>query len=72
MRIEETFFVQRAPEVVFDYVTNPAKLASWQTTKRSVEALSGVMKLLEPVAARMMSRQFAGYHRNLRDNVERG
>ena len=32
--------------------------------------LRGVMRLLGPVAARMMARQFAGYHRNLRHNVE--
>jgi len=32
--------------------------------------LRGVMRLLEPVVSRVMARQFAGYHRNLRRNVE--
>ena len=40
MRIEQTFFVSRPPEVVFDYVTNPAHLADWQTSKTSVEQLT--------------------------------
>ncbi len=33
--------------------------------------LHGWMKLLAPVTTRLMARQFAGYHRNLRRNVER-
>ncbi len=142
MRIEETFSVARPPEAVFDYMTNPANLASWQTSKTSVEQLTdgppglgtrvrertkppggkefeqivefttferprafhvhivegpypvdgawdlepegagtrvrftaegelhGAMRLLEPITKRMMARQFAGYHRNLRSNVE--
>ena len=40
MRIEQTFFVSRPPEVVFDYLTNPAHLADWQTSKTSVEQLT--------------------------------
>lgn len=40
MRIEQTFFVSRPPEVVFDYLTNPANLADWQTSKTSVEPLT--------------------------------
>jgi carbon monoxide dehydrogenase subunit G len=144
MRVEETFVVARPPEVVFDYVTNPANLSSWQTANRSVQQLTdgpprlgsrfrertkpplgkefeqvtqftafdrprrlhvhvvegpypvdgtwilepdgdgtrvhftaqgeltGLMKLLEPVARRLVARQFASYHRNLRRNVERG
>jgi len=32
--------VGRPPEVVFDYVTDPSKLADWQTSKTSVEQLS--------------------------------
>ena len=40
MRIEQTFFVSRSPEIVFDYVTNPSTLADWQTSKTSVEALT--------------------------------
>jgi carbon monoxide dehydrogenase subunit G len=32
--------------------------------------LSGALRLLQPVAARMMARQFAAYHRNLARNVE--
>ena len=34
--------------------------------------LTGAMRLLQPLAARMMARQFAAYHRNLRRNVEGG
>jgi hypothetical protein len=34
--------------------------------------LRGAMRLLEPVTGRVVARQFAGYHRNLRRNVERG
>jgi uncharacterized protein YndB with AHSA1/START domain len=143
MHVEETFMVGRPPVVVFDYVTNPANLSSWQTSNRSVEQLtdgppglgsrfrertkpplgkefeqvteftecdrprrlnvrivegpypgdgtwtfepdgdgtrvhfigtaelSGLMKLLQPIASRVMARQFAGYHRNLRQNLER-
>ena len=143
MRIEETFHVARTPEDVFDYVTDPAHLAEWQTTKTSVEPLTegppglgtrvrertkppgarefeqvvefsefdrprrfglhivegphpvdgaytftpeaggtrvnfvaegelrGFLRVLGPLAGRMMSRQFAGYHRNLRENLER-
>ncbi len=40
MRIEETFSVDRPPEVVFDYLTNPANLAEWQTSKTYVEQLT--------------------------------
>lgn len=142
MRITETFLVKCPPEAVFDYVTDPSKLASWQTAITAVEQLTdgppglgtrvrertkppggkefeqvveftefsrperlhvhivegpypvdgtwsfeasdggtrvqfaaegqlrGAMKLMEPVAARMLARQFAGYHRRLRDRVE--
>jgi carbon monoxide dehydrogenase subunit G len=40
MRIEQTFSIARAPEAVFDEMTDPARLASWQTTKTSVEQLT--------------------------------
>ena len=30
----------RPPDVVFDYLTNPANLSSWQTSNRSVEQLT--------------------------------
>jgi uncharacterized protein YndB with AHSA1/START domain len=40
MRIEQTFFVSRPREVVFDYLTNPSNLADWQTSKTSVEPLT--------------------------------
>ena len=32
--------------------------------------LTGLMKLFEPLARRGIARQFAGFHRNLRANVE--
>ena len=142
MRIEQAFFVRRSPEVVFDYLTNPATLADWQTSKTSVEQLTdgaprlgtrvrertkppggrefeqiveftqferpvhvhahvvdgpypidgtwsfephddgtrvhfvaqgelrGAMRALGPVARLLIARQMAGYHRNLRRNVE--
>jgi uncharacterized protein YndB with AHSA1/START domain len=144
MRVEETFGVARPPEAVFDYLTNPDKLSTWQTSTNSVEQLtdgppgpgsrfrervtpprgkefeqvvefaefdrphrvrvhivegpypidgtwtfepdgegtkvrfvaegelSGLTKLLEPVFRLGLSRQFGGYHRNLRENLERG
>jgi uncharacterized protein YndB with AHSA1/START domain len=40
MRIEQTFTVDKPPEVVFDWMTDPANLASWQNTKVSVEQLT--------------------------------
>jgi carbon monoxide dehydrogenase subunit G len=142
VRVEQTFSVARPPEVVFDYLTNPANLADWQTSKTSVEQLTdgaprlgtrvrertkgpggrefeqvvefteflrparvhvhvvegpypidgtwsfesdgvgtrvrfvaegelrGLMRVLQPVAKLLVARQFAGYHRNLRRNLE--
>lgn len=144
MRIEQDFEVARAPEIVFDYLTNPANLPEWQTSKTSVEQLTdgppglgtrvrertkppgakefeqiveftefdrprrvhvhivegpypvdgtwsfdpagegthvrfaaegdlrGPMRLAQPLIKRMMSRQFAGYHENLRRRLETG
>jgi uncharacterized protein YndB with AHSA1/START domain len=40
MRIEQVFDVARAPEIVFDYLTDPAHLTEWQTSKTSVEKLT--------------------------------
>jgi uncharacterized protein YndB with AHSA1/START domain len=40
MRIEQTFTIARPPESVFDYITDPANLRAWQTTKTRVEAVS--------------------------------
>src|SRR3954466_8623245 len=40
MRIEQSFSVGRRPEVVFDYLTDPATLVEWQTSKTSVEQLT--------------------------------
>ena len=40
MRVEQTFRIAAPPEAVFDYVTDPSKLASWQTTKTHVEKLT--------------------------------
>jgi uncharacterized protein YndB with AHSA1/START domain len=41
LRVEETFTVARSPEAVFDYLTDPAHLAEWQTAKTSVEPMTG-------------------------------
>ncbi len=40
MRLEQSFSVGRPPEIVFDYLTDPANLAAWQTSKTSVEQLT--------------------------------
>jgi uncharacterized protein YndB with AHSA1/START domain len=40
MRIEETFTVAAPPEAVFDYMTDPANLREWQTSKTRVETLT--------------------------------
>lgn len=40
MRIEQTFTVESSPESVFDYMTNPANLRSWQRSKTRVEVES--------------------------------
>lgn len=135
--------MNRSPEAVFDYMTDPANLASWQTSKTFVEQLTdgppglgtrfregtkppggkefeqlveftefdrprrlhvhivegpypvdgtwslapsdagtrvrfvaegqlrGALRLLQPIAKRVMAHQFAAYHRNLRCNLER-
>lgn len=34
--------------------------------------LTGLLKLFEPIARLLLARQFAGYHRNLKQNIERG
>lgn len=39
LRIEQTFTIAAPPEAVFDYVTDPARLATWQTSKTRVEPL---------------------------------
>lgn len=144
MHVEQTFTVARPPEVVFDYLTDPAHLAEWQTTKTSVEQLTdgppglgtrvrertkppgsrefeqvveftefdrprrvhvhivegpqpidgtwsfepdgpgtrvhfaadgklrGPVRVLGPLAARVLARQFARYHDRLRRNLEAG
>ena len=142
MRIEESFTVARDPGRVFDYLTDPATLADWQTTKIVVEQLTpgppgkgtrfrevtkppggrafeqiteltefdrpnrvtvhvvegpypvdgtwtlaaagagtevsfaaegeltGLLGRLGPIARILLARQFAGYHRRLRENLE--
>jgi uncharacterized protein YndB with AHSA1/START domain len=40
VRISETFVAPAPPEIVFDYMTDPAKLASWQSSKTLVEPLT--------------------------------
>jgi len=143
MHLEETFVVRRTPQVVFDYMTNPDNLSTWQTSVTSVDhltegppglgsryrertkprlgkafeqvveftefdpprrlhvhvvegpypidgtwslepsddgtrvhftaagELTGLMRLLAPLARRTLVRQFAGYHENLRQILER-
>jgi uncharacterized protein YndB with AHSA1/START domain len=142
MRIEQTFSVASPPESVFDYMTDPANLREWQTSKTRVEALSdgrprqgyrvrewtkppgakefeqvvefiefdrpnrlrthivegpypvdgtwvlsatelgtqvdfvaegslsGLLRITEPITKRLIQRQFAQFHENLRRNVE--
>jgi uncharacterized protein YndB with AHSA1/START domain len=40
MRIAQTFDIASSPERVFDYMTDPANLRDWQTSKTRVEVLS--------------------------------
>src|SRR5690348_11324146 len=40
VHIEQTFSIDRSPEVVFDYMTDPANLAQWQPVKTHVEQLT--------------------------------
>jgi carbon monoxide dehydrogenase subunit G len=40
MRVEQSFSVGRPPAEVFAHMTDPAKLASWQPSKVSVEPLT--------------------------------
>jgi uncharacterized protein YndB with AHSA1/START domain len=40
MRVEQSFTVGRPPGEVFAYMVEPANLASWQTSKVSVEPLT--------------------------------
>ena len=40
MRFEDSISIARPPEVVFDYVVDPANLAQWQTSKTHVEQLT--------------------------------
>lgn len=40
MRIEQTFHIASTPDAVFDYMTDPANLRAWQTSKTRVEVLS--------------------------------
>jgi carbon monoxide dehydrogenase subunit G len=40
MRVEQSFKVRRPPTEVFAYMTDPGNLASWQTSKVSVEPLT--------------------------------
>jgi uncharacterized protein YndB with AHSA1/START domain len=142
MRITQTFTIAAPPEKVFDYVTDPANLRAWQTSKTRVEPLTdgpprqgfrlrewtkpprgkefeqvveftefepptrlhvhivegpypvdgtwafhtteggtrvtfvaagelrGPLRLAGPIVRRVLDRQFAGYHENLRRNVE--
>jgi hypothetical protein len=84
VRIEQTFIVARPPEAVFDYLTDPSKVAEWQTAKTSVESLTdgpprlgsrmrertrppGAMRLLGPLATRLIARQFLS--RGERDRI---
>jgi hypothetical protein len=75
-----------APDAVFDYLTDPSKVAEWQTAKTSVEPLTdGPLRpgsrMRErtkgpggrgPIAACMIARQFRGYHEKLRRTLEAG
>jgi carbon monoxide dehydrogenase subunit G len=100
MRIEQTFTVARPPDDVFDYLTDPSKVAecprrvhthivegpypvdgTWSFESDGAGTriqfvaegqLTGAMRLLGPFAARLIARQFRGYHENLRRNLEAG
>ncbi|HUZ28924.1 MAG TPA: SRPBCC family protein [Solirubrobacteraceae bacterium] len=40
MRLTESFVAAAPPELVFDYMTDPSNLSSWQTSKTLVEPLT--------------------------------
>jgi uncharacterized protein YndB with AHSA1/START domain len=40
VRITESFVAAAPPELVFDYMTDPSNLSSWQTSKTLVEPLT--------------------------------
>ena len=40
MHVQQTFKIDARLEQVFDYMTDPANLAQWQTTKTSVEQIT--------------------------------
>lgn len=40
MRITQSFTIAGPPEKVFDYVTDPANLQAWRTSKTRVEPLT--------------------------------
>ena len=57
MRITETFVIAAPPELVFDYMTDPANLAAWQTSKTLVEPLTdGATRLGTCLAAVLHQR----------------
>jgi hypothetical protein len=56
---------------VFDYATDPAKLATWQTnTVSAVAEDDGAMRLAQPLLCLTLRRQFAGYRATLKRVLE--
>jgi uncharacterized protein YndB with AHSA1/START domain len=40
LRVEETFSIERPPQVIFDYVVQADNLADWQTSKTFAEQIT--------------------------------
>jgi uncharacterized protein YndB with AHSA1/START domain len=79
MRVRQTFAVARPPEAVFDEVTDPAKLATWQTSKTAVTPLTeGPPRLGSRVRERTRApggrefEQVVEFTEDLRHNLEAG
>ena len=75
MRIEQTCRVSSSPESVFDYLTDPANLRGWQTSKTRVEVVSEgrprqgcrVREWTKPPGGREFEQavEFAEFHRRV-------
>jgi carbon monoxide dehydrogenase subunit G len=69
IRIELTLQVDRPVEDVFAYVTDTAKLATWQPNLVSVTKETEV-RLAQPILASLLRRQFASDYARLKEALE--
>jgi len=81
MQVEETFSVGRPRRVHVHVVEGPYPIDGTWTFEPDGNGtrvhfvaegeLRGGMRVLQPLLRLALARQFAGYHRNLRRNLER-